>query len=57
MICGMESDILYKCKSCGDSFCGNECGSVSERLCLYCVDDDEDYPDEEFEEYDDDDEW
>jgi hypothetical protein len=55
-VCGMESDMLYKCKSCGDRFCGDECGSINDKLCLFCMDDEEDYEDEELE-FEDDDEW
>jgi hypothetical protein len=36
-ICGLESDYLAKCKTCGENFC-EECGD-SERMCLYCLDD------------------
>jgi predicted nucleic acid binding AN1-type Zn finger protein len=49
-ICGEESDILYKCKSCGAKFC-EDCGSPIEKLCEFCAEeeefDDEDIEDEE----------
>lgn len=41
MICGMESDTLYKCKVCGDRFC-EECGDTEQKLCLYCLEMEED---------------
>jgi hypothetical protein len=56
-VCGMESETLYKCKSCGEPFCSNECGSIAEKLCLFCMDDDEDYETEEYEVHEDDDDW
>lgn len=37
-ICGLESDYLAKCKTCGENFC-EECGDSAERMCLYCLDD------------------
>jgi len=36
----MESDKLYKCKRCGDRFC-EECGDVEQKLCLFCLDEEE----------------
>jgi hypothetical protein len=41
IVCGMESDTLYKCKVCGDRFC-EECGDVDKKLCLFCLDEEED---------------
>jgi hypothetical protein len=41
IVCGMESDTLYKCKVCGDRFC-EECGDTDQKLCLFCLDEEED---------------
>lgn len=41
IVCGMESDTLYKCKVCGDRFC-EECGDTDKKLCLFCLDEEED---------------
>lgn len=41
IVCGMESDTLYKCKVCGDRFC-EECGDTEEKICLFCLDEEED---------------
>ena len=50
IVCGMESDTLYKCKICGDRFC-EECGDVEARLCMFCLDEEEDSEEhEDFEE-------
>lgn len=40
IVCGMESDKLYKCKRCGERFC-EECGDIEEKLCLFCLDEEE----------------
>ena len=51
IVCGMESDKLYKCKKCGDRFC-EECGDVEQMLCLFCLDEGEEdsWEDEDWEE-------
>jgi hypothetical protein len=36
----MESNVLYKCKMCGDRFC-EECGDTDQKLCLFCLDNEE----------------
>ncbi len=41
IVCGMESDTLYKCKVCGERFC-EECGDMDEKICLFCLDEEED---------------
>lgn len=50
--CGEEVDRVYQCKRCDILFCG-ECGSVSDSLCLYCLEEDEDNEDEDYEEEED----
>jgi hypothetical protein len=35
----MESETIFKCKTCGERFC-EDCGSPSEELCLYCEEED-----------------
>lgn len=55
-ICGVESDELYKCKVCGDRFC-EECGSVKDKLCLFCLEEEEDYDVNEEEEYEEEEDW
>jgi hypothetical protein len=52
----MESEILYRCKSCGSGFCGDECGSIVDKMCLFCIDD-TGLLDEEYEEREDEDYW
>lgn len=42
-ICGEEIARLYKCKKCDASFC-EDCGSISEGLCIDCL---EENPEEE----------
>ena len=44
-ICGMETEPVYKCKVCGERFC-DDCGSPSEKLCLYCLEEDEEENDD-----------
>ena len=44
-ICGEESHTT-KCKMCGEKFC-SDCGEPEERLCLYCLDDEDDEWDDE----------
>ena len=39
-VCGLEFDHLNRCKICGERFC-RECGDPQQRLCLYCLEDDE----------------
>jgi hypothetical protein len=53
----MESETLYRCKSCGESFCSNECGAIAEKLCLFCLDDEDYETEEEYEVQEDDDDW
>ncbi len=48
-ICGMETEPVYKCKVCGERFC-DDCGSPSEKLCLYCLEDEKEDYDENYEE-------
>jgi len=38
VMCGIQSNSLNKCKRCGDYFC-DDCGSVEDKLCLFCMDD------------------
>lgn len=58
-ICGEEVEHVTKCKMCGEKFCA-DCGEPDEKLCIYCLDDDdEDWGDdkdwdEEDEDWDDD---
>ena len=57
IVCGMESDKLYKCKRCGDRFC-EECGDIEQKLCLFCLDEEEEdsVEDEEWKEEEEEDE-
>ena len=48
-ICGEEAEHVTKCKMCGEKFCA-DCGEPDEKLCIYCLDDEDD-------EFDDDDDW
>lgn len=45
-ICGEETDIVTKCKQCGEKFCA-DCGSPEDKLCIYCLDDDEEESEED----------
>jgi len=45
-VCGEQVDKVYKCKNCGTRFCEDD-GSVSEKLCIYCMEEEEDTGDEE----------
>lgn len=38
--CGEEEDQLYKCDNCGEMFC-DWCGSKEDKLCIDCMEDDE----------------
>lgn len=53
-ICGVESDQITKCKMCGEKFCP-DCGEPDQKLCIYCLDDEDDVWDDEDEDWDDDD--
>lgn len=50
-LCGENMENVTKCKTCGERFC-IDCGEPSEKLCIYCLDEDYDSDDED----DDDDE-
>ena len=39
-ICGEEADNVTKCKMCGEKFCV-DCGEPDEKLCIYCLDNEE----------------
>lgn len=45
-ICGMETEPVYRCKMCGERFC-DDCGSPSDKLCLYCLEEDEEEDEED----------
>ncbi len=45
-ICGEEVELVTKCKMCGEKFC-SDCGDPDEKLCIYCMDDDDDWDDKE----------
>lgn len=45
-ICGEEVENVTKCKMCGEKFC-SDCGEPDEKLCIYCMDDDDDWDDDE----------
>lgn len=50
-VCGEEESSVTKCSSCGVMFC-EYCGSTEDKLCIQCMDsDDEDDDDEK------DDDW
>ncbi len=58
-ICGELVDKVYKCKVCGTLFC-EECGSVEDKLCLTCLEEEEeeDWEEEEnLEEEREDEDW
>lgn len=54
-ICGEPVDTVYKCKVCGANFC-EECGSVEDKLCLMCLEEEEDEDWEEEEDWEEDEE-
>jgi hypothetical protein len=35
-ICGIDSEPTYRCKTCNARYC-EECGSVEEKLCMICL--------------------
>lgn len=51
-ICGEEFDEVTKCKTCGEKFCA-DCGVADEKLCIYCVEDDDDDEDTDWNKEDD----
>ena len=54
-MCGMETEPIYKCKVCGERFC-DDCGSPKDKLCLYCLEEDEE-ENENLDNKDEDDDW
>jgi hypothetical protein len=44
-ICGEEVENVTKCKMCGEKFC-SDCGEPDEKLCIYCMDEDDDWDDD-----------
>ncbi len=49
-----KPNIVTKCKMCGEKFC-SDCGEPDEKLCIYCLDDeDDDWDDDEDIDVDDD---
>jgi hypothetical protein len=50
-ICGEEADKFTKCKSCGAKFC-EDCGSVIEKLCEFCAEEQKHGDDEDADEED-----
>ena len=50
-ICGEEDVKVYECIRCGIFFC-EECGSVSDKLCILCTSEEEYEDEEEYEEGD-----
>ena len=52
-LCGEDEDKLYKCTKCGAQFC-DWCGDTEERICIECLDaEDDDYADDDEEDEDD----
>lgn len=52
-ICGEDMETVVKCKQCGEKFCV-DCGSPDDKLCIYCLDEDDEW-DEDDDDWDDDD--
>jgi len=42
--CGEQVEVVTKCKMCGEKFC-SDCGEPDEKLCIYCLDEDDDLDD------------
>jgi len=42
-VCDAGVEVLYTCKICGTKFCSS-CGSMEDRLCYYCQEDEEEEP-------------
>jgi hypothetical protein len=40
-MCGEEVEHITRCKTCRDTFC-SDCGAPEEKLCIYCLEADED---------------
>jgi hypothetical protein len=56
-LCGEDVDRVVKCSECGERFC-DECGEPSEKLCVFCLDEEseeEDYDNEDYEDEEDED--
>ena len=53
-ICGEEVEHTTKCKMCGEKFC-TDCGEPDEKLCIYCLDDDDEDWDKD--DWDEDEDW
>ena len=49
-ICGLDVDEVTRCKTCGDKFC-SDCGEPKEKLCIYCIEDDEDDDEDDSEDW------
>ena len=45
-VCGEEEYSVTKCKTCGTKFC-EYCGSMEDKLCIQCMDYDDEDDDEE----------
>jgi len=43
-ICGEQVNKVHRCKNCDALFCA-ECGSISDKLCTDCLEEDEDEED------------
>jgi len=39
-ICEEDVDKVYTCKECDTAFC-EDCGDIKKRLCMYCVEEEE----------------
>ena len=52
--CGEQVEVVTKCKMCGEKFC-SDCGEPDEKLCIYCLDEDDELDDnwDKEEDYDD----
>ncbi len=51
-VCGEESDNVITCKTCGDKFCAADCGDANKKLCIFCIDIDDEDTDESLDEED-----
>jgi hypothetical protein len=52
-LCGEEEEVVTKCKSCGKLFC-EYCGVDESRMCMECLDEEDDEYDEDFDDEEDD---
>jgi hypothetical protein len=49
-VCGEDFGNVITCKTCGDKFCAADCGDANKKLCIFCIDIDDEDTDESWDE-------